>query len=558
LPANGVGGREISGDEVPDIRPGCLRILLWMFLAACASAMLLAVTNSLCQEVAVVPFLWVLPLALYLLSFILCFDSSRWYRRRWFLLLGAIASIAVLITAFRGVQLKIAWHVISYGMFLFFFCMTCHGELVRLKPTTRYLTLFYLMVALGGAVGGIFVGIVAPMFFKGYWEFHIVLMAGWILLALVLAFDMTSPFHRGDRLHFYLLLFVLGFVIAQFSQLLFGLSLPLPVPGIVVSILLSAVVTGVFAIVTRNAAFVDSKYWPRILVGAIIFIAECFVLQRVRSNDSTSVRMDRNFYGVTTVMRRVTAEEPRLPILHLMHGQINHGAQILDDNWRTRPISYYSEETGVGLAFRFHPRRQKNEPVNAGVLGLGVGTLASYAREQDRFKFYEINPIVAGYSTGEDALFSYIKESCGQVDVVMGDARVSLERELQSPNAFDVLVMDVFSSDAVPVHLLTREAFEIYMRHLRDEDSIMAIHISNRFLDLRDLVANTARQFGLETIVIDYERKAAGNTASLWCLLTRSKTFLNHPELAKGQRIKGSATGLIWTDDYSNLFRVLK
>lgn len=565
-----VGGCVASARRLPDLthvapaqtsevtpRPKWTRVVLWLLLATVTSAMLLSVTNNLCQEVAVVPFLWVLPLALYLLSFIICFDSPRWYNRRWFLLALIASSVAVLITALWGLRLGIVANVISYSLFLFLFCTTCHGELVRLKPASAHLTLFYLMIACGGAIGGVFVGLIAPAIFKGYWEFHMVLMVGWVVLTWVFVQDKKSVFYTGDRLHCYLLLGVLSFLFVRFL-FLFGVF-EKHVTAVSVGIGAGVAIVGWLA--TRKSIAVQSRYWPRLMVGTVIFIAECFMLNRTRSGGVGTVEAQRNFYGVTSVQGRVVEADRKLPIVQLTHGQITHGIQFLEEPLRRMAVGYYSTNSGIGQAFALHPRRTapERQPMNVGVLGLGVGTVAAFGRVSDKVRFYEINPVVIDYCLRERPFFTYLKETPAAVDVVLGDARLSLERELAAgqPMQFDILAMDAFSSDSVPVHLLTAEAFEIYIRHLRDRDSILAINISNRFLDFRDLMFSMAEKLEMKVVIIDCHGDKPDNTPSRWCLMSRGD-LLDQPVFQKIRSTYTRKNEIIWTDDFSNLVQLLK
>ncbi|MBA4150654.1 MAG: hypothetical protein H0X66_21280 [Verrucomicrobia bacterium] len=507
---------------------GVGRIIQWLLLATATSAMLLAVTNNLCQEVAVVPFLWVLPLSLYLLSFIICFDSPRWYQRRWFVLALTVSSLVVLVTTFKGIHLPIVTHVFAYGAFLFLFCMTCHGELVALKPESSQLTLFYLMVALGGAFGGIFVGLLAPMLFSGYWEFHLVLLAGWIVLTWVFAQDKRSFFYTGDRVYLWVMFAVATYLFVRVAfQFRFVAETFLPYVDITyTSLILALGLAALLASFTIRRNFGQSKYWPRIMVGSVIFIAECFMLNRTRSTGPGTLDANRNFYGVTRVEQR-EAVERKLSLVQLSHGQIIHGIQFLDEELRGNPVGYYSTNSGIGRAFQFHPRRTgpEHQAMNIGVLGLGVGTLAAFGRPSDQIRFYEINPVVIHYSLGERPFFTYLKESAATVEVVAGDARLTMERELATGrlNQFDILAMDAFSSDSVPTHLLTSEAFEVYLGHLRDKESILAINISNRFLDFRDLMLSMAKKFGMKVAIVSCRGDWPDRTPSLWCLMSRGQ-----------------------------------
>lgn len=551
--------------EATATMPRSLTILMWVLLTMSTSAMLLAVTNAMCQEVASVPFLWVLPLSLYLLSFIIAFDRPQWYRRRFFVLITAALTVAVLVTHFLGIRLLIPTHIISFSTFLFFFCMTCHGELVGLKPAPRFLTLFYLLVALGGALGGVFVGLLAPVLFTSYWEFNIMATVAWIILALVFIRDKASFFYRGDRWHFYLLAaFVLFVALRLTLPLLLGdRETASWLSGIPTAAALTLLLVGTGAWFLRNRSLPSSRYWPRILIGAVIFLAECFMIVRVRSTAVQTVAAERNFFGTLRVQVSPADPERHPPILRLVHGQINHGFQYQHEELRHLPVSYYGPESGIDYAVRFHPRRHNKtgrQPLRLGVLGLGTGTMAAFAKPGDTTRFYEINPDVIDYAAGDTPMFTYLRDSKGDTEVVLGDARLALERELDSgqPQQFDILVMDAFSSDSIPIHLLTREAFEVYNRHLRDDDSVIAINISNRFLDFRDLMASTAADTGYAFGIVDVREISLRKTPSRWALFTKNPNLFRHPETEKRFQIWTPTRRIVWTDSFSNLLHLLK
>jgi hypothetical protein len=548
-----------------DLNP--LTTLCWLLLATSTSAMLLAVTNQLCQEVAAVPFLWVMPLALYLVTFIICFDRPQWYRRRIFVPVTILLTLIVLITAFLGVRLKIPIHAAANGAFLFAFCMTCHGELVGLKPHSRHLTFFYLIIALGGALGGVFVGLAAPLLFTSYWEFNIMTTVSWVVLAVVFARDRESFFFKGDRWHFHLLAFIVIFPVVRIASSFFPVvqALPAWLLRLHSSAMISAALAMLLALVVRRFAFPSSKYWPRILVGTVVFLAECFMVVRVNVPKEQTLAAERNFFGTLRVQIWPGDSKQQPPFIHLAHGQITHGIQYLDDTLRHLPTSYYGPMSGVETAISRHPRRQASpgkaaQPLRIGVLGLGTGTIAAFAQPGDDVRFYEINPFVIRYVSGPRPFFSYVRDCKGTVGIVPGDARLSMERELSAgqEQKFDVLVMDAFSSDSIPVHLLTREAFQLYARHLRDEDSIIALNISNRFLDFKDLVATTALDLGCYPLLIDVTDRGVQTSPSSWMLVTKSPAFRSDAEVQKRSIEWKPRRALVWTDSFSNLFHLVR
>lgn len=549
--------------SIQELPPPWQNVMVWLTLPAVTSSMLLAVTNNLCQDIAVVPFLWVLPLAIYLVSFILCFAGDHWYHRGAFVTTTALASLVALDTGFQGARFPLPAQVACYGLFLFLFCMTYHGELVRLKPGPRHLTLFYLMLALGGVLGGVFVGLVAPAVFNGYREFPVTLLAGWIVLTVVFARDHASGFHRGDPWQFAGLVFLLGYLALDYGleftplrhvDFFWKHSLTLTLTG---AVLLTAFVVLGFG----RRPLAHARHWPRVLAGIVILTGGWLAGRQIQRTEAGTLDARRNFYGIVRVMQsHLAVEGSATPVRQLTHGQVNHGIQILAEPWRRQPVSYYARDSGVELAFRLHPRRTSSAPMNIGVLGLGVGTLAAFARTGDAVRFYEINPAVPDLCTGPQPYFTYLQECAGRVDIVMGDARLALSRELQEnqPGQFDLLVMDAFSGDSVPAHLLTTEAMAVYVKHLRDDDAVIAVNISNQYLDLRDLVASLARHSGLHAAVIHSRGQPPDNTPSRWCLLTRNPEFLQQPLMQSAREPDREHREILWTDDFSNLFQLLR
>ncbi|PWB60636.1 MAG: hypothetical protein C3F14_12870, partial [Deltaproteobacteria bacterium] len=457
------------------------------------STMLLAVTNHLTQNVAAIPFLWVLPLTLYLLSFILCFSGESWYRRNIYLplLAAALAGMAVLLSQGHETErLAVLIPVFSGGLFVC--CMVCHGELAAMKPHPRRLTSYYLMVSLGGAVGGIFVGLVAPYGFRGYYELPAGI-ATCAALSLAVLFRSRVPDSAGGR--------------------------------------------------RRTAAMAFAVVCTVGLSGLLAW--------QIREATRDARVMARNFYGGL----KVSDSGPPggdLEMRTLVHGAITHGRQFLSPARRRLPTTYYGPKSGVGLALRDSGRG--GNPLRVGVVGLGAGTVAAYGRRGDLYRFYEINPLVVRLAGTE---FSYLRDSDAKVDIVPGDARLSLEAE--PPQGYDVLVVDAFSGDSIPVHLLTREAFDLYFRHLK-EDGILAVHVSNKYLDLAPVVGRAAESAGKEALVVDTgDEEASGIYAATWVLVSGDPRRLGGPALsAAGKPPAQDARGRLWTDDYSNLFRILK
>jgi hypothetical protein len=549
---------ETAPTESGTARPGIGRHILWLSLASCASVMFLATTNQICQDVAVVPFLWVLPLSLYLLSFIICFDKSRWYSRGIFHPAFAVAVfLACLVLNNWGLK-HITLQIAVYSFTLFICCMVCHGELARSKPAARHLTSFYLMVALGGATGGIFVTLIAPNLFNAFWEYQLGLWGSALLLFLVLWRDPSSWLNssRVGLPSIAVAMALLPGVTAFASQGRSGLKNTFPVLPLLIAVY----------VLVRWGEKGENKARHRavpifcaaaliVLGGTLAFLA----WTQVRGAPWSS----RNFYGVLTV-RELILEDETSPVYSLHHGRISHGFQFRDEAKRSIPAGYYGKTSGVGRALiglrAAHTTPGDSASLRLGVVGLGTGTIAAYGQSGDYIRYYEINPEVLRIAT-DKRYFTYLKNCPARLDVVIGDARISMERELgqKQSQQFDLLALDAFSGDAIPVHLLTEEAFQIYLQELKP-GGILAVHITNTYLDLRPVVAHIAARFALHYAFLHTSGDNVTTSYSDWVLLTTNEPFLN--SLLSPAEVSSSRPPVShispWTDDYSNLFQVLK
>jgi spermidine synthase len=481
------------GESTPEVSlpappPSGLQMSLWIVFAAGASALLAAATIQLTTNIAPIPLLWVVPLALYLLTFIVSFSRPRLYDRALFfpLFAFAIGGMAWLYTHAQSHQ-HIGYVIPLYLTCLFIICMVCHGELVRRAPPPAYLTRFYLLIALGGAIGGLFVGVVAPVAFETYLELPLLLI---VLAEVMVALQWRRRSSRG-RLW----------------------------------LVRAAMIVGILVL---NYALLSTEL-------------------RIREQDVTTAR---NFYGVLRVQDHMEHEMPRRT---LTHGTIGHGYQVRDEPYRQRAGAYYSKESGVGRSLS---AKMPKGPLHVGVVGLGAGVLMTYARPMDRYVAYEINPEVVTIAERDFTFLTAMRMRGAIVEILLGDARLTLER--QPPQRFDVLVVDAFTSDAIPVHLLTTEAFAAYVRHL-ESDGILAVHISNRYLDLRAVCQRAAEQFGLSA---RFYRDEGGSTnyPSEWVLFTARPENWSHPSFADVELkpLQADASFAPWTDRYSSLWSVLK
>ena len=460
-----------------------LDIVFWLALSATGSVLLLAVTNHLTQNVASVPLLWLVPLTLYLATFVIAFEGKGWYRPEylWTFVLVWLAGMAwLLVDADFHYDIPLQLGIFLPGMFLG--CLFCHGELYRMRPAPAQLTAFYLCVSAGGAIGGLLVAVAAPLVFNGYYE----LGAALVVLATLAALRFAA----------------LG-RIAQYTSL--------------------AVLLGVCA-----AAAYDTLRDKRDVLVAT-----------------------RSFYGVLRVKEYSATADDHLK--RLVHGTIMHGEQYMHPSRRTRLTTYYGEPSGIGAAI--HSRQPG--PVRVGVIGLGTGTIAAYGRAGDVYRFYDIDARVMQIAKSE---FTYLADSAAKIELALGDARLVLERE--APQGFDVLAVDAFSSDAIPVHLITREALGVYLRHVR-QDGIVAFHVSNRFLDLIPVVARVAKENRAYAVLVKddpEDEDGNGRSRSDWVLVSRDAAALKREaiEAAGATGIEDRTGWRTWTDDYSNLIQILR
>lgn len=451
--------------------------LAWIVLSALGSAVLLAVTNHLTQNISSVPFLWVLPLALYLITFIICFDRPGWYHRGFW---GVAAAISLPVMVYFADSLALFQVSGLYAAGLFAVCMFCHGELASLKPHPSQLTRFYLAMSLGGALGALSIAIGAPMLLSGYYELHITLA----VIALVLlwrSFDSTWIWRLSSA-------------------------------G---------------------------------LVAAVLFL----VHDGLEAYRLGIREMERNFYGV--VRTRDYPSEPGFR--YMLHGAINHGGQLQGEPFEMMPATYYSPNSGYGRLFQAMPEG----PKRVGLIGLGAGALAAYAQSGDQWVIYEINPAVVDLAKKE---FSFLDRMKAPYEIVLGDGRLALERE--APRQYDVLAVDAFSGDSIPIHLVTKEAMAAYVKHLAP-GGVIVFQATNRFVDLPPVAKRLADAFGLEAVLVE-DSPQFTTGPERWYLhtdqiiMTKNKDVLKHPAFKEAKPISLRPDVGVFTDDHSNLLRILK
>lgn len=475
--------------------PSIGTIAFWLALAATASALLMGSTNLISQDIAVAPFLWILPLSVYLLTFILTFESDRWYRRMPFAILMGIVGPAAVAIMSASVGIEVMFQLASYLVVLFIACMVCHGELALSRPAPEHLTKFYLCVSAGGVVGGAFVALLAPALFVNFTEYPLALLAT-CLLGLVgwLRSGAYARWSRGE----------------------FAVRVPL----------------------------------MAMLFGALTL----FLSLGLGVTYQGDLGAYRSFYGVM----HVSSHEDELgrEYYQLSHGRIKHGAQYQEGEIHDEPVSYYGDTSGMALLMN----ALGNRPKRIGVVGLGTGTMAAWGNPGDVVRFYEIDPEVEQVAR---EWFSYLDDSPAEVSVVLGDARVQLERELAAgnPGNYDVMVVDAFSSDAIPIHLLTAECAEIYKQHLKP-GGVLMIHISNLTLDLDGVVRGLAEHLGWTPQQLYSDGKLNGQNIpsedpSRWVAVTSDDDFLVRSGINAAAAGWTDQETMLWTDDFASLWHVI-
>ena len=490
-------------DESQLQKPAKKIIIWWLLLSASACTLLLAVTNKISQDISVVPLFWIVPLALYLLSFIIPFSSEnfiKWFSKRLFHLVIVSAIIIFCSLVVFGALFFKYWQIFTLLLLLFLFSLICNTELARLKPIKQYLTSYYLLIALGGVFGAVFTGIIAPIIFNFYAELPLIL-----LICLVL----TLTIHLKNK------------------------------------------IAAVFLLARQNLK--ARKYFLAasiIVIMYVVLVGSGVVVFFSNANPLSTIVALRNFYG-TLRIREFKNEDLSQKKLLLISGGIIHGSQFMEEQKQKIATTYYGEKSGIGLVFKYFADKK----IRVGAVGLGSGTIAVYGKKDDYIKFYEINPEVVALT---NKYFTFLKDSQAKIEIELGDGRLSLERE--NPQNFDLIVVDAFTGDSIPIHLLTKEAFEIYLKNLKS-DGVMAFDVSNRYLELNPVLYKLAANFKMHIAnIFAPGSDAEGTTASSWVLLSRDARLFDSPLIKDNQvnEIVKIDNFKLWTDDYSNLFSVLR
>jgi SAM-dependent methyltransferase len=487
--AEAVAFADLPARRVVKPLPRSVQLALWLLLPACATSLLLATTNAITQDFAPIPFLWVLPLALYLVTFIIAFDRPAWYSRRVFgVILAVLAAAAAWSLSDEGV-LRARVGVAALTAAMFAGCMVLHGELARVRPPTARLTTYYLCIAAGGALGGLLVAVGAPLLLRSYAEFQISL---WVACLLAFVLPMVAERRPPGP--------ILGFL-APVGLLVLGLGLWITPSGY--------------------------------------------------GREGKELTRTRDYYGVLSVWE---IDHPDGKGRVLYHGTTTHGHQFTRRDRRALPTTYYYP--GSGIDRLLGKRSPVPTPRRVAVVGLGTGTIAAYAQSGDVYRYYEISPSVQDVAR---TYFSYLgdaEERGATVDVVIGDARLSMERE--ADQRYDVIALDAFSGDAVPVHLLTLEAFQLYTRHLAP-DGVMAVHTSNRYLNLQDVVAAAAKQLGWDYAMLQAPDGRNMGYSSTWVMMSPDPARIDHFErLGSRGGTKQRRTIDPWTDEHANVLGILQ
>jgi hypothetical protein len=489
-------------EHINNPKVGSFRLILWFMLSALGVVLLVSTTNALTQNVPPVPFLWLAPLAIYLLTYVVTFSNLGIYVRYLWLPFFMLLAFVALLIYFIGGQFDIITQLLIYLLILLCGCMICHGELNSLKPKQGNTTLFYLILSGGGVFGSFLVSFVAKSVFDEFLEFPLAIFSVLILATASLLLNKQ---------------YLLAEAKPNLADVVNNRHLSILAAG-------SAVVSLVWLLAFSNLNNQFQQY---------------------------DIAKARNFYGILTVK---DIAEGNVNERRLIDGTTSHGSQSLPLSKSAVPLSYYRPGTGVQLVIE---QLSSDNKLQVGIIGLGVGALAAYGQPGDDYTFYEINPLVSDFA---HKYFSYLDSSKAEVEVKLGDARVSLQHELDlgQNNVFDLLIIDAFSGDLIPTHLMTHEAFLLYQQHNKTQ-GVMALHISTRHLSLLPVIIQ--HSITLDMQVMLFETPGNGNEHDAqWVVLTNNSRIIQSPNLIYRQSVisKEQYKKVLWTDDYSSLLPILK
>ena len=475
--------------------------IFWLLLSFMGTFMLLSISNKLTQDLVVVPFLWIIPLSLYLVSYIIAFGNPKWYNRKLFftsmvLILAMILKMELqfeYVTREKPIETMILWYCLG----VFNVCMILHGELARLKPKENKLTFYYLMISSGGVLGGMVCNFIIPILFSGFWEVYFG-FAGFVTLITWVILKYEPEMKSSSK------------------RFLFSTA---------------SIVTIIGLIISFNR--IHTAYNKDVIASS------------------------RNFYGVL----RVTDESKNSDywFRKLVHGDIMHGGQFMHKDHKRLPVSYYGPSSGIGLAITQHPYRTDsvNKGMRVGMIGLGVGCISIYGNEKDVFRYYEINPLVENMAR---KYFTYLADSKFRTDVIIADGRTALEKELKETGShqFDVLAIDAFTGDMIPTHLLTREAIELYLKHLKD-DGILVFNITNKYLNIFSVLEGQSKTLNMPLYFFQQVPDQSGLALAYWGMFTKNEKFINKENVKKNivSFNSGGYPTIFWTDDYSSILPLI-
>ena len=475
--------------------------IFWLLLSFMGTFMLLSISNKLTQDLVVVPFLWIIPLSLYLVSFIVAFGNPKWYNRKLFFM-SMVLILAMILKMelqfeFVNREKPITATILWYCLGVFNVCLILHGELSRIKPKENKLTFYYLMISLGGVLGGMVCNFILPILFNGFWEVYFGFI-GFVILITWLLLKNEHELKSGSK------------------RLLFSSAAVIAIIGILISF-----------------------------------------IRIYTAYNKDVIASSRNFYGVLRVAD--DNKNSAFWFRRLIHGDIMHGGQFIQKEYKRSPVSYYGPLSGVGLALTEHPSRTDSvkKGIKVGMIGLGVGCISIYGNEKDVFRYYEINPLVENMAR---KYFTYLDDSKFKTDVIIADGRTALEKELKETGSqqFDVLAIDAFTGDMIPTHLLTKEAIELYLKHLKD-DGILVFNITNKYLNIFSVLEGQSKTLNMPLYFFQQAPDQSGLTLAYWALFTKNEKFISK-ESVKKSIVSFNSQGyptIFWTDDYSSILPLI-
>jgi len=515
--------------------------LHWLALAFVPSSLLLGLTTFISTDIASVPLLWIIPLTIYLLTFILVF--SKWHDKIHPLMVNLQPIILLPFLAYSFINPAVLPYWVDLGIHLtafFLAVMVCHGELARLRPNTKHLTTYYLIMSFAGMLGGMFNTFVAPFIFNAVYEYPLMITAALLLRpGLMVSFSGTGM-EKAKPFFLPIALLIIGLLV------FFSIDdLPAYLDTIGVGLILLAGLT---------YAFRNQPLTLALMTGILIFFT--FGLHGLLSN---TLYQERTFFGVLSVRENVLTNEQGQPEKYreFYHGTTKHGAQRLVDEFSRTPLTYFSRPGPIGQVFAEFDNVNSNWDI--GIIGLGAGTLACYTKPGQTWAFYELDPLVINIASNPD-YFTYISQCNPKIRMVPPDARLALMKE--PDHKFDLYIVDAFSSDSIPTHLLTQEAIKLYFDKIKP-DGILALHITNRHLGLKNVLAQHEKELGLSGLLQEFKPQSDIPlvVATDWVVLAKKPETLERlrqSQLGSWQKLPVTFNNKTWTDDFTNIVTIWK